>query len=140
MSDFFEVLEPGVDRIVYADDTYLYASGSLYEDVIQKLQNILLNAATLGKYGNLRFNASKSAIIHVSKKRFKPDDTVYIGGQPILWIDFIKILDLNFSNNSTWNSHVAEIRQETLRKLNVSKCIPAHIEVSPPEISCISPS
>lgn len=64
-----------------------------------------------------------SAIIHMSNKRFKPDDTVYIGVQPIPWVDSIKILGLKSSNNLTWNSHVAEIRQKTLHKLNVLKCI-----------------
>lgn len=123
MRDFFEVLEPGVDAMVYADDTYVYASGPIYEDVLRKLQNTLQNAVTWGNYWNLRFNASKSAIINMSNKRFNPDDTVFIGGQPIPWVDSIKILGLTFTKNLTWNLHITELRKKTLRKLNVFKSI-----------------
>lgn len=46
MRDFFEELEPRVDTMVYADDTYIYASASIYEDVLWKLQSTLQNAVT----------------------------------------------------------------------------------------------
>lgn len=78
MSDFFVLLDLEVDGIVNADNTCVYASGPVYKDFLQKLQNILRNTATWGNCWNLQFNASESAIIRMLIKWFKPDDTIYI--------------------------------------------------------------
>jgi hypothetical protein len=98
---------------LFADDCLLYRNINSEVDQIL-LQKDLDALVQWGNNWGMNFNASKCTILRSSRKKTPLSKFYHISGQILSELSFTKYLGLCFSNDITWNLHIAQ----TVKKAN----------------------
>lgn len=121
--DLFEVVDFGVQIIVYSDGILLYFSDFSLENVIAKLQEILHRINIWCSHWKLELRPDKCTAINFSRLKNPPPQTIRLHGSDIPWQNTTKILGVPFSNNLSFNNHIYYRQKKCAKRLNLLNAV-----------------
>ncbi|GFW83530.1 DUF1758 domain-containing protein [Trichonephila clavipes] len=122
MSDIFEIQHDS-HLLVYADDIFLYNSGTNWNKTIGEMQESLNKISVWCKKWKLSTSPEKSSLINFSRKRSTIPPLLKICDKPIPEVKSLKILGIIFDSNITWKNHINYLRQKGFKYLNAIKAL-----------------
>ncbi|GFW83260.1 probable RNA-directed DNA polymerase from transposon BS [Trichonephila clavipes] len=122
MSDIFEIQHDS-HLLVYADDIFLYNSGTNWNKTIGEMQESLNKISVWCKKWKLSTSPEKSSLINFSRKRSTVPPLLKICDKPIPEVKSLKILGIIFDPNITWKNHINYLRQKGFKYLNAIKAL-----------------
>jgi hypothetical protein len=87
---------PGVNLVLFADDTCLYATDRNEGYVLRKIQRGLDSLAAWCKHWNIKINEDKTRAIHFTRRNRPPDSLLTLNGRNIPFINSVKYLGVLF--------------------------------------------
>ncbi|GFU86664.1 probable RNA-directed DNA polymerase from transposon X-element [Trichonephila clavipes] len=120
MSDIFEIQHDS-HLLVYADDIFLYNSGTNWNKTIGEMQESLNKISVWCKKWKLSTSPEKSSLLNFSRKRSTIPPLLKICDKPIPEVKSLKILGIIFDPNTTWKNHINYLRQKGFKYLNALK-------------------
>ena len=105
---------------LFADDTAIYLAVSSLEDA-QILQQDLDHLHLWELNWDMEFNPSKCVLIHITRSRTPVPSQYLLYGQELESVAGSKYLDVEFSNNPSFNSHIQNITTSASRSLGFLK-------------------
>ncbi|GFX31481.1 putative RNA-directed DNA polymerase from transposon BS [Trichonephila clavipes] len=122
MSDIFEIQHDS-HLLVYADDIFLYNSGTNWNKTIGEMLESLNKISVWCKKWKLATSPEKSSLINFSRKRSAIPPLLKICDKPIPEVKSLKILGIIFDPNITWKNHINYLRQKGFKYLNAIKAL-----------------
>ncbi|GFW68989.1 probable RNA-directed DNA polymerase from transposon BS [Trichonephila clavipes] len=122
MSDIFEIQHDS-HLLVYADDVFLYNSGTDWNKTIGEMQESLNKISVWCKKWKLSTSPEKSSLLNFSRKRSTIPPLLKICDKPIPEVKSLKILGIIFDPNITWKNHINYLRQKGFKYLNAIKAL-----------------
>ncbi|GFT08846.1 putative RNA-directed DNA polymerase from transposon BS [Trichonephila clavipes] len=122
MSDIFEIQHDS-HLLVYADDIFLYNSGTNWNKTIGEMQESLNKISVWCKKWKLSTSPEKSSLLNFSRKRSTIPPLLKICDKPIPEVKSLKILGIIFDPNTTWKNHINYLRQKGFKYLNAIKAL-----------------
>ncbi|GFS53986.1 putative RNA-directed DNA polymerase from transposon BS [Trichonephila clavipes] len=122
MADIFEIQHDS-HLLVYADDIFLYNSGTNWNETIGEMQESLNKISVWCKKWNLSTSPEKSNLINFSRKRSTVPPLLKICDKPIPKVKSHKILGIIFDPNITWKNHINYLRQRGFKYLKAVKAL-----------------
>ncbi|GFY14771.1 probable RNA-directed DNA polymerase from transposon BS [Trichonephila clavipes] len=122
MADIFEIQHDS-HLLVYADDIFLYNSGTNWNKTIGEMQESLNKISVWCKKWKLATSPEKSILINFSRKRSTIPTLLKICDKPIPEVKSEKILVIIFDPNITWKNHINYLRQKGFKYLNAIKAL-----------------
>ena len=108
------------DCSIFADDTYVYNTGSKPPSISSMLSKDLIYAADWAAEWGMLFNAEKSEHLAISTR--KSDITsphVTTNGTQIKRVTSHKHLGVNFNNTLSWQQHVDKVYTSCARRIGM---------------------
>ncbi|GFW02780.1 probable RNA-directed DNA polymerase from transposon BS [Trichonephila clavipes] len=122
VSDIFEIQHDS-HLLVYADDIFLYNSGTNWNETIGEMQESLNKISVWCKNGNYPPLQKKQSTQLFQKKRSTIPPLLKICDKPIPEVKSLKILGIIFDPNTTWKNHINYLRQKGFKYLNAIKAL-----------------
>ncbi|GFW38843.1 putative RNA-directed DNA polymerase from transposon BS [Trichonephila clavipes] len=119
MADIFEIQHDS-HLLVYADDIFLYNSGTNWNKTIGESLNKI---SVWCKKWKLSTSPEKSNLINFSRKRSTIPPLLKMCNKPIPKVKSLKILGIIFDPNITWKNHINHLRQKGFKYLNAIKAL-----------------
>jgi hypothetical protein len=96
---------------MFADDTVVYISGNNHEEVQNRLQECIDDAAGWYSKNNLLLNSKKSnsMIIHPARDKYKQKLKIDIYGESIEHIERTDYLGVSIDNTLTWKAQISKL-------------------------------
>ena len=115
INDFMHFIKE-VSSILYADDTTLYKSCDVNEDLIDICQRSLNIFMEWSNYNMLTVNVNKTKIMYIAKANpLPPQCTFRINGQEIEFVESFKYLGLVIDNKLSFDDHVSFLNGKLAR-------------------------
>ena len=105
---------------LFADDTDIYLAVSSLEDA-HILQQDLDRLHPWELQGNMEFNPSKCVVIHVTRSRTPVPSQYLLHGQALESVAGSKYLEVEISNNLSFNNHIQNTITTASRSLGFLK-------------------
>ncbi|GFX15073.1 putative RNA-directed DNA polymerase from transposon BS [Trichonephila clavipes] len=122
MAYIFEI-EHDSHLLVYADDIFLYNSGTNWNITIGEIQESLNKISVWCKKWKLSTSPEKSILINFSRKRSTIPPLLKICDKPIPEVKSLKNLGIIFDPNYTRKNHINYLRQKGLKYFNAIKAL-----------------
>ena len=106
----------GLNGNGFADDCGVVVGGTNFESMLSRLQVMLNELVVWGKTCGLSFNASKTAVIHFSRRLKTPSFWLSMEGQILKYSDSTKYLGVILDRELKWKAH-AENKIKKSKKL-----------------------
>ena len=120
-NDLEDVLPPGVDVAVYADDTTLCTAISTQDRVAtasQKLQQAVDAVHAWGRSWRITFEPTKSQSMVVTNRRTPlPFPSISFGGLPVTEDEHVKLLGVDFDHKLSFRGHLRSVAVRANQRL-----------------------
>ena len=121
INDLAESMENNID--LFADDTTLSAvirNCKNKEVVIRSLQSDLENVTSWAKKWIVTFNAKKTQVMTISRKRDKTNDfPLSFCGEQLEETNCIKLVGINITNSLNWGYHADKVAMRSGQRLGI---------------------
>jgi hypothetical protein len=107
---------PGVNLVLFADDTSLYATDRKEGYVLRKIQHGLDSMAAWCKRWNIKINEDKTRAIYFTHRNRLPGSLLKLNGWNILLVNSVKYLGVLFDKTMTWRLHIQITEAKAFRK------------------------
>ena len=116
-------LPPQVKSVLYVDDLTIYASGSNKTVVERQLNMAIRNLEKWCENTGFQFSASKTVSMHLCRVRNCPKASpgLYLNKEYIVNKETHTFLGMLLDNSLRWHKHIAQVKSECIRRLNVLK-------------------
>ncbi|GFW42682.1 hypothetical protein TNCV_257431 [Trichonephila clavipes] len=121
MSDIFEIQHDS-HLLVYADDIFLYNSGTNWNKTIGEMQESLNKISVWCKMEIIHLSRKKQST-QLFQKRSTIPPLLKICDKPIPEVKSLEILGIIFDPNTTWKNHINYLRQKGFKYLNAIKAL-----------------
>ncbi|GFU99563.1 putative RNA-directed DNA polymerase from transposon BS [Trichonephila clavipes] len=122
MVDIFEIQHDS-HLLLYADDIFLYNSGTNWNKTIGEMQESLNKISVWCKKWKLATSPEKSSLINFSRKRSTILPLLKICDKPIPEVKSLKVLGIIFDPNITWKNRINYLTQKGFKYLNAIKTL-----------------
>lgn len=134
INDIVDVVNPGVQIRLFADDCILYKnvnSATDQDDLNNSLGNILKWCDEWG----MILNANKCVYLPVTRKKTTLKHVYKLGSLPLEEVNNYKYLGVTLTNNLSWNLHINNVCSSAFRKL----CYLKHkLKSAPPSVKLLA--
>lgn len=109
INDNIKVISSAVSCSLYADDFTLYYSGGSLEDVQGHMQTAVNQIVQWATYHGFKFSLSKTmAMYFCMRGKFYP--SLYLGVNPLYFVQEVVYLGLFFDSSFTWVPHIKSLK------------------------------
>ena len=98
------------------------------------IAQVIVKLEKMSKDADLKFSATKTKAIVITRKRIRTLPDLYISGRPVKYVSEAKILGLGVDNKRTWKPHVMYLKSTCLKRLNVMKSLACMARGLPAEL------
>ena len=107
---------------MYADDTTVYCIGDNVDNAVMSLNAALTDLNRWCQNNSLTPHSPKcEAMLLMKKPMIGPLNSVYIGRDPIEWINHTRLLGITIDDRLTWSQHLIDVKKSFVNKLNLIK-------------------
>ena len=128
INDIHKAITPPVHFTMFADDVTIYLEGKNIESSSKIMQNTLNNLEKFANTNGFKFSPTKTQTILFENRKTKNRDEkikLYISNRKIELVDNVKILGLIFDSQLTWKTHVKQLKDQCLNRINILKVLSA---------------
>lgn len=134
INDIVDVITPGVQIRLFADDAVLFRDVSCSDDQSELNTNIT-NIFEWCKRWGMVLNAEKTLYLRVTRKKVPYEYQYTLGTSPLKQVTSHKYLGVTLTSNLSWNIHIDNICSSAFRKL----CFLRHkLKNSPANVKLLS--
>lgn len=112
-------LLPSCESSIFADDTAILSSGTIADDILEKLQDSVNNVLNYFNKWNILVNPSKTNAIFFTRKRkpiYLPESKIKVANTDVNWETKVRYLGVILDKKLLFNEHVSY----TINKINIS--------------------
>lgn len=112
--------------LMYADDIVLFSSSDDPEKTSKILQDAIDRLFEFSEDNGINFSPTKTKSLHCCRKLFCNLVPLKIGNNCIAETDCHKFLGMFFDKTLTWKSHILNLKQRCMKRVNIIKILGTH--------------
>uniref|UniRef100_A0A2P2I074 RNA-directed DNA polymerase from mobile element jockey-like n=1 Tax=Hirondellea gigas TaxID=1518452 RepID=A0A2P2I074_9CRUS len=116
-------LPPYVKSILYVDNLVLYTSSSRAAAMERRLQMAIERTAEWCTKNGFTFSQTKTVAVRFYRGKNPHDLRLLLYGQLITPKESTSYLGIIFDNRLEWNHHIASVKEDCMKKMNILKNI-----------------
>ena len=122
INDVVKVVPSAVSCSLYVDDFTLCCSGGSLQDVQGHMQTAINQVVQWATYHGFKFSPSKTMAMHFHKRgKFHP--SLYLGANPLHFVQQVKYLGLIFDSRLTWVPHIKQLKVKATKALSILRVL-----------------
>ncbi|KAK2714289.1 hypothetical protein QYM36_008746 [Artemia franciscana] len=108
---------------IFADDNTAWVMARDTYHIKTLITQVIAKLEKWSKEADLKFSATKTKAIVITRKRIGTLPDLYLSGHPVEYVSEAKILGVVVDNKLTWKPHVMYLKYTCLKRLNVMKSL-----------------
>ena len=122
INDIIQEVPGAVACSLYVDDFALYSSGASLKDVQLRIQDAINRVNQWAIYHGFKFSENKTVAMHFRKK-LRGNPNLYLGKNPLRFVDEVKFLGLTLDPELTWLPHILQLKARTMKALSILRVL-----------------
>nr|BDT63038.1 MAG: hypothetical protein [Trachysalambria curvirostris nimavirus] len=123
INDIVKAVPRAVSCSLYVDDFTLYCSGGSLKDVQNHMQTAVNQVSQWATYHGFKFSPNKSVAMHFRKRRGNFHPSLFLGANPLQFVEEVKFLGLTFDPRLTWVPHIKNLKIKATKALGILRVL-----------------